>query len=389
MLGVRAGVVAGGVVGVVGLAAIGIAAGWNALAIVIAAVLGLVAGVAVGQGLAWMRTTAGRVARIEAQQVRTSELLENAAIKVRLASLQDGLAEARREAREARESLGRDIEHARTTLGAAAKATASAGEASEKRVLAAVESTRANLRGRMEELAHRQSVERRQVRTLAVERTVRQTSLLECYLQLQRLVPMPLPMPRPGGWAASEDLLLWLVGDVLERRPRVVVDLGSGQSSVWMAGAMRAAGYDGVVIGVDHDEAYARATEDLGRSQGLGPWLRVVHAPLTPLDVDGRESSWYDISALETSELGISAIEGAAGVGLLCVDGPPSVDQADARWPALPLMRERLEPGARIILDDMVREGEQSIAADWEARFPELAARRLDFEKGALVLTVP
>ena len=370
----------GGLCGIVGLAALGLAAGWNAATTVVAAVLGLVVGAALGQGLAWLRITAGRVARIETQQARTATLIQDAAIEAQLSALRDAVSEARKETREARAAVGKDIEQARKALGEAVTATSTT---SEKKVVSAieskVESARANLRTRMEELAHRQSVERRQVRTLSADRAVRQTSLLESYLQLQRLVPMPLPMPRPGAWAASEDLLLWLVGDVLERRPRVVLDLGSGQSSVWMAGAMRAAGYDGIVIGVDHDAGYAAATEDLGRRQGVSPWLRVVHAPLAEMTVDGRECWWYDIAALE----------GIEGVGLMCVDGPPGVDEPEARWPALPLLRDRLDAGARVVLDDMVREGEQSVAAEWESRFPDLRPQRLDFEKGALILALP
>ncbi len=367
----------GAIAGALGLGALGWAVGWQGAAVAIAALLGLLAGAGIGQGLAWLRTTAGRVARLEVQQSRLDSVLRDTErLKAQAGEIQAALARVRADAQSAQDALRRDLAEARKSFDDTVRLSA---VDSDTKVTAAVESARANLRTRMEELAYRQSVERRQVRTLSAQRTGRQTSLLESYLQLQRLVPMPLPMPRPGSWAASEDLLLWLVGDVLEHHPGVVLDLGSGQSSVWMAGAMRAAGYDGLVIGVDHDEAYARATEDLGRRQGLAPWLRVIHAPLSPLIVDGREVSWYDVAALE----------GVEGIGLMCVDGPPSVEDAEARWAALPLLRDRLDPGARVVLDDMVREGEQTIAADWAARFPEMQSQRMDFEKGALVLTMP
>ncbi len=367
----------GAIAGALGLAALGWAVGWPGAAVAIAAMLGLLAGAVVGQGLAWLRTTAGRVARLEVQQSRLDSVLRDTErLKAQAGEMQASLARIRADAQSAQDALRRDLAEARKSFDDTVRLSA---VDSDTKVTAAVESARVNLRTRMEELAYRQSVERRQVRTLSAQRTGRQTSLLESYLQLQRLVPMPLPMPRPGSWAASEDLLLWLVGDVLEHHPGVVLDLGSGQSSVWMAGAMRAAGYDGLVIGVDHDEAYARATEDLGRRQGVSPWLRVIHAPLLPGIVDGREVSWYDVAALE----------GVEGIGLMCVDGPPSVEDAEARWPALPLLRDRLDPGARVVLDDMVREGEQTIAADWAARFPEMQSQRMDFEKGALVLTMP
>jgi predicted O-methyltransferase YrrM len=191
-------------------------------------------------------------------------------------------------------------------------------------------------------------------------------------------VPMPLPMPRPGTWAASEDLLLWLAGYVLERKPKLVVDLGSGQSSVWMAGAMRTAGYDGRVIGVDHDEQYAEATRELARRQGVEPWLSVLHAPLLAQHVEGRDVTWYDLSVLS----GLSSID------LLCIDGPPGQGVAQARWAALPALRDRLSARPTIVLDDMIRRDEQEIADDWLGRYPEFGVERLDFEKGAAIMTL-
>ena len=186
-------------------------------------------------------------------------------------------------------------------------------------------------------------------------------------------------MPRPGTWAASEDLLLWLAGYVLEVRPSLVVDLGSGQSSVWMAAAMRAAGYPGRVVGVDHEAEYADATTELGRRQGVSEWLTVIHAPLAQEEIGGRSVTWYDVSALD----------GLRDVDLLSVDGPPGQGNPQARWPALPFFRDRLAPGARVVLDDMIRPDEQAIADDWLSRYPGTEIDRLDFEKGAAVLTLP
>jgi len=50
------------------------------------------------------------------------------------------------------------------------------------------------------------------------------------------------------------------------------------------------------------------------------------------------------------------------------VDGPPAyaAGQGLARYPALPVLRGRLAPGATVILDDVERPGEQEVLRRWE-----------------------
>lgn len=326
-----------------------------ALAMAVAGVIGLVVGGVLGQMLMWQRWSMGRLVRIEQSTSRRLEEMRATAAK-RHELVYKAARESRDAAREAREACGAVGE-------AAARVEAEASRA-------------ATLLPAIEEVVQKQRVDMREMRTSIVDRIDDQVVLLEDYVQLMRLVPMPLPMPRPGTWAASEDLLLWLAGQVLEHRPRVVVDLGSGQSSVWMAGAMRAAGYDGRVIGVDHDEYYAQRTRDLARRQGLDPWLTVVHAPLREQDVAGREVRWYDIDALASID----------SIDLLCIDGPPGQGTVQARWAALPVLHDRLSSSATVVLDDMIRRDEQDILADWVATYPDFSVERLDFEKGAAIL---
>jgi len=73
----------------------------------------------------------------------------------------------------------------------------------------------------------------------------------------------------------------------------------------------------------------------------------------------------------------------------MCVDGPPGQGTAQARWPALPALRDRLSGDSTVVLDDMIRRDEQEILEDWLLLYPGLAVERLDFEKGAAVLSVP
>ena len=322
------------------------------LAVAVAAVTGLVLGAVLGQALVWLRASAGRAARVE-----------NRLDALRTASS------------ERHEGVIRAMRHLRETAVSAERESKEAARHTRELSNVVVPAVQAALRGHEEALKQHQG-ELQEMRVAVADEVDKQVVLLEDYLQLTRLVPMALPMPKPGTWAASEDLLLWLAGYVLEHRPRLVVDLGSGQSSVWMAAAMRTAGYDGRVIGVDHDEGFAQATRDLARRQGVESWLTVLHAPLREQVIDEREVTWYDVDAFE----------GIDGIDLLSIDGPPGQGAPYARWGALPALRELLSPDATIVMDDMVRRDERQIVADWVARYPGFSVERLPFEKGAAVL---
>lgn len=332
------------------LGALGLSVGWPTSAVTILALLGLVVGAMGAQALLWLRASAGRVARM------------------------DNRLEAMRATAERRhEVMLKAFRDNRRHVGEAAAAARRAEEATSPKQL------RDRLAGEFKTLGQRHSQDLRELRHQLVQKLDDQVVLLEDYQQLLRLVPMPLPMPRPGTWAASEDYLLWLVGYVLEKRPEVVVDLGSGQSSVWMAGAMRTAGYQGTVVAVDHDEEFAASTRALGERQGVSDWLEVRVCPLVEQSFDGRTVTWYDASALAD----------LADINLLSIDGPPGKGQSEARWPAMPVLRDRLASGAAVVLDDMIRIDEQSIVEDWARRYPEFTIERFDFEKGAAVFTAP
>ncbi len=321
--------------------AIAVSLSWDPAPTVLLIVLSAFIGGVLGQTAAWARAGAGSARRAEFALQRLFDVLAVESKKTREAVTSSDITQSR------------SVENLRKTL-----------EAGDTRLAKSLGKVR-------EEITTSAKASRRQLDD--------QIALLESYLQLQRLVPMPRPMPRAGAWAASEDLLLWLVGEVLRRRPALIVDLGSGQSSVWMAAALKESGTPGRVVAIDHDADYAEATRQLAADQGLSRWLDVRHAPLVSVTIEGRTMEFYDPDALADLE----------GIDLLSIDGPPGSGTEQARWPALPLLRARLAPGAQVVLDDLIRRDEQEIIAEWAQLFPEMSLRQFDFEKGAAVFTVP
>ncbi|RCV52648.1 methyltransferase [Marinitenerispora sediminis] len=192
-------------------------------------------------------------------------------------------------------------------------------------------------------------------------------------------------MPALRGWAASPDVLCLLVEKIRERRPGLVVECGSGASSVWLGHALRRVG-EGRLVALEHDERYAELSRDLVAAHGLADLVEVRYAPLRPWPparddaqaADERERQpWYDLDA----------IADLTGIDLLFVDGPPGGTAPLARYPAGPVLLPRCSPRAVVLLDDTIRKAEQETSDRWLADHPEFERVTVATEKGTHILT--
>ncbi len=179
----------------------------------------------------------------------------------------------------------------------------------------------------------------------------------EALLQLYRRVDPVAPMPPAGGWALNPTELLELWYVLERRRPRLALELGSGTSSIWIGYALQRHG--GRLVSVDHDPDYAQRTRTQLRRHGLTETVELRHAPLVPVTVGDATYQWYDPEQFGD----LTEVE------LLVVDGPPGGTGERARYPALPLLADRLAAGATVILDDLDRADEQEIARRWGAEW--------------------
>jgi len=191
-----------------------------------------------------------------------------------------------------------------------------------------------------------------------------------------RILEGGAPLPLPGGWAASTDLLGELMRAIAARRPQRLVELGSGVSTLVIAAALRSNGA-GRLVSIDADEAYAAQTREQLQRQGLGDWVELRFAALTEMKFEGIARPWYDTRVL--SDL--------SEVDLLLIDGPPTALRADIRYPSLPFFWSRLAPGALVLLDDAARPAERAMAAAWQREFSDASYEYLHLEKGALRIT--
>ena len=190
----------------------------------------------------------------------------------------------------------------------------------------------------------------------------------EAFIQLTQLLDFKAPIPGTRSWAASPDLLLTISEIVKKYRPGLVVELGSGVSTLIASksGARK-------IISIDNSEEFGGKTVALLKEHKVrGAEIRI--AALQPY---ANGSIWYDTSAIKDLKK----------IDLLIIDGPPGSKNPEARYPALAEFKEKLSAKAVIVIDDVHREGERKLAEDFAKAMPNHQLVILDHEKGTAVIS--
>jgi predicted O-methyltransferase YrrM len=178
-------------------------------------------------------------------------------------------------------------------------------------------------------------------------------------------------LPALGAWSIEADFARLIVAEVGGRR-RVVVECGSGMTTLLLAHALRQNG-GGRVYSLEHDEGFARETTALLERAGLTDQAEVIVAPLARQRFGSESVEWYDLS--------VAGDRLPHQIDLLIVDGPPATTPW-ARWPALIALADRLTLEGTVLMDDGRRRHERRVAYRWASEHPELDLFWLDTVKG-------
>jgi predicted O-methyltransferase YrrM len=198
--------------------------------------------------------------------------------------------------------------------------------------------------------------------------------LIEAAFALYHELRPVAPLPLGNSYAVASDSALLLAKLVRESAPEVVVETGSGVSTLVITYELKALG-KGKLISLELDEEHARRTREEVARHGLTEWVTVVHAPLREVVVDGATYRWHDLHALDD----VPAID------LVFDDGPPRYLGPSLRYAAMPLLAPKLRPHA-IYCMNFVSDEERKTIARWMQRDPHLHAEWHRTKKGNVVL---
>ncbi|MGE4543370.1 MAG: class I SAM-dependent methyltransferase [Pedobacter sp.] len=198
---------------------------------------------------------------------------------------------------------------------------------------------------------------------------------MECLLGLYYELDLRKSLPLTRGWAGSPDFLWHLTRHARKNCPQVVVECGSGTSTLILARCLQLNGA-GHVYSMDHDPVFAEKTRQELAFHGLSEWATVFDAPLQKHTLKGEEWLWYAPEVLP---------EGL-GIDMLIIDGPPASTGINARYPVGPLLFPLINPGGAVFMDDYARPDETAISKLWRAEWQDFSFIDMQAEKGLLCM---
>jgi len=158
-------------------------------------------------------------------------------------------------------------------------------------------------------------------------------------------------------WALEPAAVNLLIYKLITSRPKNIVELGSGLSTLITARVMKTLGESYTLTSIDSDGSFLEETKNRLLAEGLydRSVIKFIEAPISRQKFGEDEYLWYDTSVINS----------VSSVNLLFVDGPIGSIGKMARYPAGMFFKGKLAEKATIILDDANRPDEREIIKRW------------------------
>lgn len=197
-------------------------------------------------------------------------------------------------------------------------------------------------------------------------------------MRLQLPLSLDFRLKRPARFdefTIEEALVPILANLIATRKPMVVVELGSGLSTVVIAKVIELLSLPtmgpsfATFVSIDEDERYVRRTRAWLQAEGLVHRVAFQVAPCA-------DNGWYGLPESPVQSL-----------DFLFVDGPSSrVEGDNVRASALSFFKPHLTATSAILVVDAKRD--QWMVRDWLDEWPHARATYYDTERGAALLEV-
>ena len=160
------------------------------------------------------------------------------------------------------------------------------------------------------------------------------------------------PLNLDIGWRIGEQNFREIVGQVKNLRPSVILEFGSGASSIRLSQAFNQA----EIFSIDHDIEFFRQAEQLRDAHHVDN----LHLIFCPLRWQTHGLKMYESYRKANLPKKIDAV---------IIDGPPHYT-FNGREACLYQVYENLRIGGLVILDDFDRSQEKEHVANWLGRYP-------------------
>lgn len=181
-----------------------------------------------------------------------------------------------------------------------------------------------------------------------------------------------------NSWPIEEEFARYFVYRVATRRPKTIVELGSGMSTLLAAKTLDKLGVDYLITSIDSDADFLEQTKSLLIAENVydKEKIKLVFSPLRNIEFDAGKYLWYTPGDFVFS---------FDMVDFLFVDGPVGGLCKNARYPAMNIMRPYLKKGSLVVMHDAKRADEKEIAQLWREENAEIKRMfEVDTPRGGL-----
>lgn len=199
---------------------------------------------------------------------------------------------------------------------------------------------------------------------------------MQNYQLLQKELGLKDDLPVTADWSAAADFLFLIKEYCLENKPQVIVECSSGLTSITLARCCQI-NKSGQIYSLENGKKYADISQLNLKNTDLAAFADIIYAPLQPITINDNSYDWYSLSDLPDFK-----------IDMLVIDGPPGFIQKHSRFPALPLLMDRLTNNSCVFLDDAARDEEKELVAMWLEMYPYIEHQYIDTERGCSVLKI-
>lgn len=183
--------------------------------------------------------------------------------------------------------------------------------------------------------------------------------------------------PLFSDWTLDGDLLKIIIDEIYLREKINILELGSGASTIVISRILKSLN-KGMLYSIEHDVVFYNKTKKLLLLNGLEDICKLYLSPIEKVIINNEEFLWYDTKFINKIDL----------IDMLIIDGPPIYLGKMSRFPALPLLIEKLNSNCIIFLDDAFRDEEKNIIKKWMNLYSNFHYQTINTSKGALKITI-